>query len=228
MCFSESVSFTVSALLVSAGIYCVKTALDKDRTCLPLAGLPLAFGLQQGFEGVVWWGINTRNPEAASLSAFAFLFFSHWFWLGWIPFLVLRLESNSGTRAICKGLVVVGIGYGALLYVPLALNPAGLSVGVIEHSIEYQATFIGDSIPILFSRLLYALIILIPLLIATSPHLKIFGGLITLSTGASYFLYNYAFVSVWCFFAALLSLYIVYVISTMNATSEILLEEQMS
>lgn len=220
MCFSESASFTASLLLIPTGIFCVKTVLDKDEAYLPLACLPLAFGIQQGFEGVVWLGLNTNNSTATTIGSFAFLFFSHCFWLFWIPLLAFKLEHNPRIRNIDKFFIAVGGLYGALLYLPLIIHANWLSATEIHNSIEYQAKFIGDFIPVVFSRSLYGLTILIPLLYSTHPNLKVFGGLITLSVLLTGLLFNYAFVSVWCFFAAVLSLYIVYVISKMNTVSE--------
>lgn len=215
MCLSASVSFAVSALLIPTGIYCIKTVLHKTAY-LPFACVPLAFGLQQGFEGIVWLGINSNNPVIMHFGALAFLFFSHWFWLFWAPLLALYLEQHQPIQRICRAFVVIGALYGAFLYLPLLLNYDWLSATVIHRSIEYQARFIGDSIPVTFSRLFYTLTLLIPLLISSNLDVKIWGGLIALSAFISYLVVNYAFVSVWCFLAALLSLYIVYVILKAN------------
>jgi hypothetical protein len=220
MCFSEFASFTASALLIPTGIFCIKTALYKDEAYLPLSCIPLAFGIQQGCEGIVWLGINTNNPGATNFGSFAFLFFSHWFWLCWIPLLVFRLEHNRSIGKICKILTVVGCIYGALLYLPLSINSNWLSAAVVQNSIEYQAKYIGDSIPVIFTRSLYGAIILIPLLCSSHSSIKIFGSLIALSVLIAWFLFNFAFISVWCFFAALLSIYIVHIISGINTSSE--------
>lgn len=212
MCFSESASFTVSALLIPTGIYCIKTVLNKNTAYFPLACMPLAFGIQQGAEGIVWWGINENLSPAIHIGASIFLFFSHWFWLFWIPWLAFNLECNQTTQRISCFFAIAGFLYGALLYLPPFIVNTGISATVIHRSIEYQVKFIGDFIPILFSRLLYALIILIPLLVSSNPSIKFFGKLVTIAASITYLMFNYAFVSVWCFFAALLSLYIVYVI----------------
>ena len=212
MCFSESASFAASALLLPAGIFCIKAALAKDKAYIPLACMPLAFGLQQGAEGIVWSGINADYSTSIRIGSFAFVFFSHWFWLFWIPWSALNLECNRTSWRICRLLVVLGGLYGAFLYLPLLINEGWLFAAVAHHSIEYQAKFIGDSIPISFSRLLYILIILTPLLISSNSYIKVFGVLVTLFAFITYLTFNYAFVSVWCFFAALLSFYIVYVI----------------
>jgi hypothetical protein len=213
MCFSEFASFTASALLIPTGIFCIKTAFDKDENYIPLACVPLAFGIQQSCEGIVWLGLSTNRPEATTFGSFAFLFFSHWFWLCWIPFLVFRLERDRKIRKICKFLALIGGIYGALLYLPWIINDNWLSAAIVQHSIEYQARYIGDSIPSVFPRFLYGSIILVPLLCSSHSSIKLFGGLITFSVLITWLLFNYAFISVWCFFAALLSIYIIYIVS---------------
>lgn len=211
MCFSVSASFAASAVLIPTGIYGLSLAHTRPAYW-PLALVPLAFGLQQGFEGIVWLGMNTHDPAMTRVGALAFLFFSHGFWLVWLPFLALHLETNPRLQTIDRCLMGLGALYGAFLYLPLLWHPDWVSVTVIQHSLEYQAHFIGESIPVVFSRLLYMLILLIPLAISSERAIKIWGGLIAFLACISYLVFNYAFVSIWCFLAALLSLYIVLVI----------------
>ncbi|HEY9646320.1 MAG TPA: DUF6629 family protein [Chroococcidiopsis sp.] len=217
MCFSASASFTASALLIPVGIYCMKTAFDKNSAYLPLAAMPLMFGIQQGCEGLVWSGINSQAHATARFGAFGFLFFSHCVWLFWTPWLALQLESDQTIQQICRIFAGVGALYGAFLYLPLLIHPDWLMVAIAHSSIDYQAKFLGDAVPIVWSRLLYASTILVPLLISSNPNVKVFGTLITVFALLSYAAFNYAFVSVWCFFAALLSLHVVYILLKTDA-----------
>lgn len=209
MCFSESISFAASALLIPAGLYCIEKVFP-NREYLPLACVPLVFGIQQGFEGIVWQGINSSSPDTVHFGAMAFLFFSHWFWLFWIPLVVSYLEhDHQAIRRICNVFVIVGVLYGAFLYVPLFIYSDWLSVTVVQGSIQYQARFLGDFVPVALSRFLYATTILIPLWLSSRWDIRIWGVLIFLFALVSRLFFNYAFVSIWCFFAALISVYIV-------------------
>jgi hypothetical protein len=58
----------------------------------------------------------------------------------------------------------------------------------------------------------YALIVLVPLLFSTLRELRLFGVLVALSIVVASLAYGYAFVSVWCFFAALLSFDLAYIV----------------
>jgi hypothetical protein len=218
MCFSASMSFAASTVLIPVGLYCLQVARPHPAY-LPLASVPLLFGLQQGVEGIVWSGIQAHNAIAIQAGALAFLWFSHWVWLVWPPYIALRLEPDPSLQRVCQGCLLAGALAGALLYLPLVMHPDWLSVAVRQGSLEYQARFIGEAIPNVLTRLVYALIILIPLLISSHVDLKIWGLLIAGSALLSVLIFNYAFVSVWCFFAALLSLYILRVLLKINRVS---------
>ena len=213
MCFSASASFTASALLIPTGLYCLRTAWVKDQMYLPFAVIPLAFGVQQALEGLVWIGTNLDSKNLVQLGSLGFLFFSHFFWLFWAPLSVSLIEQDAGTKNICRFAAVMGIAYGTLLYIPFFLNEQWLSVATLYGSIDYQTILIFDAfMPRDMSHLIYACIVVIPFLIASQAKLKVFGGLIFCSAAFSYIVFHYAFVSIWCFWAALLSLYIAYII----------------
>jgi len=55
-------------------------------------------------------------------------------------------------------------------------------------------------------RTIYALVVTLPLLASNTVALRMFGALIALSLGLSALYFDHAFTSVWCFFAAILSL----------------------
>jgi hypothetical protein len=217
MCFSASVSSAASALLIPAGVYCIKSVMS-EKAYLPLAGVPLAFGIQQGCEGLVWLGMNSDDASLTQAAALAFLFFSYWFWLVWPSVLVVWLEENPNVQRLCQVFLALGIIYGTVLYLPLLINSDWLSIAVVQHSIEYQAQFVGDAIPRLISRLLYASIILGPLFLSSRVDIKIWGILIAILASITALLFNYAFVSVWCFFAALVSMYVVQIIVNVTPT----------
>lgn len=210
MCFSASASFTASAFLIPTGIYCVIEAKKRNETYLPLASLPLFFGIQQGFEGFVWLNIVSENTIAVTNFALGFLFFSHFFWLFWIPFSAFSLEKKASLKNVLKYFTILGFFYGTLLYFPLIVNNDWLQIKVINHSIEYLTYFLFNPIaPHNFSFYFYALIILLPLIITSTKTLNFLGILLILAASITYFGFHYAFISVWCFMAAVVSLYLI-------------------
>ncbi|BAZ08587.1 hypothetical protein NIES4071_03920 [Calothrix sp. NIES-4071] len=212
MCFSAEASFTASALLISTGLYCLRTAKAKTRMYLPFAAIPLVFGIQQALEGFVWIGTNSDSKNLVQLSSLGFLFFSHCFWLFWTPMSVSLIEEDASIKNICRFAAVIGVIFGTLLYIPFLINEQWFSVATQYGSIKYQTILIFDAfMPRNMSRLIYACITVIPLLIASEAKLKVLGGLLFCSFAFSYIVFEYAFVSIWCFWAALLSVYIGYI-----------------
>ncbi|WP_422879841.1 DUF6629 family protein [Nodosilinea nodulosa] len=118
MCFSASVSFAASAVLIPVGVYCIRVALS-NTAYLPFAAVPLAFGIQQGFEGVIWSGIHANNAVAMHFGALAFLLF--------FPLVLARLaplhcattrtqsENSAGVSRLFAGR---GTGWSAALPAP--------------------------------------------------------------------------------------------------------------
>jgi hypothetical protein len=50
----------------------------------------------------------------------------------------------------------------------------------------------------------------VPLLFSSGRYIRIFGVIIMVSVIVATVFFGYAFISIWCYFAAVLSLYIVY------------------
>src|SRR5262249_39162470 len=95
MCFSPEASFLAGAALLPAGCYCVQSAFRKDLRYLPLAVVPVAFGVQQWSEGVVWLGLQGNDPTLITQASVFFLFFAVAFWPFWIPFSLLVPETRG-------------------------------------------------------------------------------------------------------------------------------------
>jgi hypothetical protein len=102
---------------------------------------------------------------------------------------------------------------GLVLYLPNFWNPEWLKVSIINHSIAYQYTFITDNtLPRAIPYLLYLSLIALPPLLSSHRALNIFGAGLVAFVPLTYFFFYYAHVSVLCFFAAGMTLYIIYVI----------------
>lgn len=213
MCFSATASFTAALVLVPAGIYCVKKAAGMKKPYWLFALMPLMFGVQQFFEGVVWLGLDAGKASTALMAGRGYLFFSHLFWLFWIPLACFAVEETAGKRKLYSMLAILGAVHGLLLYVPLLFHEDWLTVKLVGDSIKYKMIlFHEEYLPLKIRNLLYGIFTLVPLLSASDRYIKVFGVLIVLSLAITNLYFEYAFVSVWCFFVALLSLYLVIMI----------------
>ena len=109
--------------------------------------------------------------------------------------------------------MIIGGLFGASLYLPLLLYADWISVKIIQGSIFYQTVLVYDSfLPRTAVRIFYAVIVAVPLLLTTVHALRTFGLLILASVIGSAAFFAYAFESIWCFIAAVLSFYIVHVV----------------
>jgi hypothetical protein len=214
MCFSASVSYGAAAVLVTTGLYAAHQASRLRQPYWVIGLAPLFFGIQQAFEGRVWQMVEAGGAAGAVPYALGFLFFSHFLWLWWIPLSSYVVEPERNRKKVFLGTTLFGLLAGTLVYSTLLVIPNLVSVVAEEHHIIYDVSSpyrgpISIGIP---PSALYALIILIPLLFSSHRHIRIFGGLVVCSVVLASVAYGYAFVSVWCFFAAVLSLYLVYMI----------------
>jgi hypothetical protein len=211
MCFSAEASFGAAGALLAVGAYCVSKAIRKDQRFLPLALTPIAFGAQQAAEGFVWLGLHHEDAALVERGTVVFLFFALAFWPFWIPFSLLFPEPRRPAKVFLATTAILSAVW-LVLYAPVALDPAAWHPQIMHHSLDYGTEHLPGFrvVPRIIWQVAYLAFIALPLGIArTGGHnwLRIFGGgAIALLFAVSYFVYTYAFTSVWCFFAAILSL----------------------
>jgi hypothetical protein len=219
MCFSATVSFSSAAVLVSTGMYAVRQARHLSRPYQMWALIPVFFGLQQAFEGLVWQGIIAGNSDEVRSCALGFHFFSHFLWLWWFPLCSYLVEPGKIRKIIFGICALSGAFAGALVYSSMLFHSEWLSVTVRRFSIlyEFSVPFKGPIHLPITPAALYGLIVLVPLIFSSRMLIRIFGVLVVLSVVLASVTYSYAYISVWCFFVAILSLYLVYMIHRLVA-----------
>jgi hypothetical protein len=211
MCFSATASVTAAATLIPLGAYCVNTARKEVPRWLMLAAYPLAFGIQQAIEGVVWHGINSNNQTLVDTASQGYVFFSHFFWLFWVPFSVYYMENNGIRKRFLGAITILGAMYGLSLFIPLILRDGWLVIELAQHSLLYKTTMIYDGIiDRQIVRGIYALQVFLALVLSSNTRIQVFGIIILISVVGTFVFFKYAFVSVWCFFAAILSVYLLF------------------
>ena len=226
MCFSATASFTSAALLLPIGLYTSRSAWQHNSRYWPLAFFPLAFGVQQGFEGLTWLGLASNQGDMVQMGALGFLFFSHGFWLVWPALTVFMMERRSHIKVLLLSMATIGLFLSLALYAPVLLDPNRLMVEVMKGSITYHLPPLHTSFPTTLVRLTYIFIVLGPLRLSEQPPIRLLSYFITGSLLLAYWLFDYAFVSVWCFFAAIASLYIAYIIHSGSLVKPTKLKER--
>ncbi|SDL85953.1 DUF6629 family protein [Aliiruegeria lutimaris] len=214
MCFSAPASFAAGAVLISCSVATLHRAWRINAKFLPLAAFPLFFGMQQIAEGFLWLELDGSDSAPHSLSALAFLFFAYWFWPVWVPISVLVAETDLLRRRVFSVFTLLGVSGGAILYLPILENPADLQINLVRRSIRYvNPEMFSDEVTKTIARLIYTMIVCVPLLWSSHVMVRKFGLLILISVLIGFAVASHAFTSIWCFLAAGLSAYMVVVLN---------------
>jgi hypothetical protein len=195
MCFSAEASFAASAVLGAGGVWTLSQArTPADR---PLAAMPVMFAIQQFSEGLVWVGTAQDQQTLVTVFSYVFGFFALFLWPIYTPLAALRVEPADGRRRIQEALVVVGICVAVFIGGFLTRSP--LETHVVRGHLCYHVHGLPWEVIGLYFAAVSA-----P---CFSSHLwlRVFGVALIASLAVSLGLYAVEFVSVWCFFAALLS-----------------------
>jgi uncharacterized membrane protein len=208
VCFSAEASFAVGAALAPAGVYCIWSAAVKKPSYLGLAAAPLFFGIQQISEGFVWQAIHhDTDTRPASL---VFLFFALAFWPFWFPVLTTMMEPQPRRKLLFAALSLIASAWFWILFYPLLTGEVSLVTETDHHSIAYRYGGLPvyqyvDKGPL---RVLYFMSVALPPLLGSESWGRIPGLVLGASAIFAAIVYDYAFVSVWCFFAAVLAGYL--------------------
>lgn len=212
MCFSATASFTAAALLLPAGVLGTQRAYRIDRRYVAICALPLLFGIQQLLEGIVWIAGANQTYDQVKTFSLGYMFFTWVAWPIWIPVSLYFLESHH-RRSVYLVFAVLGGMLGALLYVPYFAHEGWIVTRFLQYAIQYDGIELLDFImPREMTNLLYVLIVVSPALLASDRDIRVFGVLVIVALAVTYFFFSFAYISVFCFGAAAISLYLTYMI----------------
>lgn len=207
MCFSAEASFIGGAVIVSAGVVAVRSKQHPSQLLFAL--IPVFFGLQQIAEGVVW--LSVANPEyliTQKVSTLAFLFMADVFWPTYIPLSILLMEKNRKRKQLMIAFLISGI-FVSLFYISCLFQFE------VTPQIDYYHIHYAKNFPKLLGNIalaIYVIATICPLFLSTVKRLPYFGALMLLSGGVAAIFYTYFFTSVWCFFAAFVSIVILWIL----------------
>lgn len=208
MCFSATSSFTVATALTGVGIGALYKA--KSKSYYMHASIPIFFAIQQSIEGIVW--LTFSNPSYVSLrytAAYAFLMFAFLFWPVWLPSSLWVLEKNENRRQML--LILLGIGCAVAASGVYVLTMYPMTVGVVLGSIMYNMN-VNHPLITHIHLFCYMLSTIAPFFIVSLKRARLLGIAFFASLLSAYIFMYTAFVSVWCFAAAIVSCMILFVI----------------
>ncbi len=198
MCFSATASFLAGGTLTAAGILTLKK--NNNKRGILLASIPLLFGIQQFMEGIVW--ITPISSPWHQIATYAFLSFALALWPFFVPLSIFLIEKNALRKKIISYFLILGCAIAVYSILLLILNP--ISSEICTNSIRY----IVNEPYMTAATILYVIATCGGPLASSHKTLFIFGIVLVLSLLISLQFYRHTFISVWCFFGAVLSLII--------------------
>ena len=207
MCFSAGASFTAGVLLTFVGSETIRKVHKPSQ--LALASISVFFALQQFAEGVLWLTIGqSSHPWLEKISTHLFLVMAQIVWPILVPLSVLLLERNKIRRQILFALLVVGVAIGLTYAYRLMAYP--MHAEILGRHIVYQDTslnFLG-----LVTIVLYLLATVAAFFVSSTKRVLVLGIIMSLSFVVSALFYIRCLMSVWCFFAAVISFVVFYMV----------------
>jgi len=211
MCVSAHASFIVGAGTGAVGLAALKRARSTPHQWLAL--VPCFFALQQASEGVVWLHLNGgfHVTPISRIAQYTYLIFALVFWPAYAPFALTMSEQMKFRRALCILAAMGGLSVSAYNIFQLVVSTE--SPAVLGQSIRYGYEE-GYR-----ARLAYGIVAMMPLFISSLRKMWMLGALALLGFVVSDYLYNTTFISVWCFFAATISVLLYFILKDNEGTA---------
>lgn len=199
MCFSATVSFIAGVSLSILGVATLKKV--RRKTEIPFAMIPLLFGAQQIVEGMLWLSFRFETPLLNVTMTYLFVLFSHVLWPIYVPFSIGLIEIVAWRKKVISIFQLTGISVGLYLLYFIVRYPV---TAEIHGHMVYVLSQVNEHPVLEF----YLAATCIAPFFSSQKIINIFGILALLLFMVAYWFYTVAFFSVWCFFAAILSVVI--------------------
>jgi hypothetical protein len=198
MCFSAPASFVAGSVLSAAGVATIR--LTSRRAEIPFAAVPLFFGIQQLIEGGIWLSFHNDSLFPNKALTILYSLFSHVFWPIFIPFAVGLLETEPWRKKALVICQIAGVSVGLFLLYFLIQFP--VTSEVLGKHIAYDSPHFYK--PEVMALYLFATCA--SSMFSSNRVIQVFGGLSLITFVSAYVIHAETMFSVWCFFAAILSL----------------------
>jgi hypothetical protein len=200
MCFSATASFVAGTSLSAIGVATLRHTRRKSE--ILFAMIPLLFGIQQLTEGVIWLTFEHDAPQMRHVMTYVYSGFSHVFWPIYVPLAIGVLELVPWRRRVLAGFEIAGLAAGLYLLYFLITRP------VVAEVVSRHIVYVSPHFYVVPVMVLYLAATCVSAFFSSHRFVKLFGALSLASFLGAYAIFEHALVSVWCFFAAVLSILI--------------------
>lgn len=169
---------------------------------MPYASIPLLFSVQQFAEGGLWQVLPAQTPTTHLLTV-VYLLFSNVLWPIYVPAAIWLLEPRPNRRRMIALTVAAGTAVGVFFLSAIATHP--VTSAVVGMHIKYHIPHHHDPIAVA----VYAVATCLAPLLSSHKMIQLFGVILISSMLVAAVVYFYWFASVWCFFAAILSVLVI-------------------
>jgi len=213
MCFSAGASITAGVLLCFAGTETLRKVHKPSQ--IAFASIPLFFAFQQFSEGIVWLTIPHKEYAVLqALATYTFLVMAQFIWPILVPLSVLLMERNRTRKKILWSLLLVGASVSFYYLYCLIVYHAHAEISFMH--INYKSNFQNpfSDVP----TAIYLVATLAPVFVSSVKRAYMLGIIIGLSAVVSVVFFTECLISIWCFFAAVVSFIVFYTIRESHRT----------
>ncbi|MDZ4759187.1 MAG: DUF6629 family protein [Bacteroidota bacterium] len=215
MCFSASASFGAGVVLSVIGVASIKKVRSPSQNAF--ASIPLIFALQQITEGFVWLSFTHASfAFVQEASTYIFLFFAQIIWPIWVPYSILILKKKEKRQKIEK--LLVGVGGVVSLYLAYCLWCYPVEAKAIGYHISYSQHYPSQFS--LYGGVLYIIATIVPPFFSNIKRMWALGTAILISYIITAIFYEAYIISVWCFFASVISIAVYAVMHRIKTSDE--------
>ncbi len=208
MCFSTTASFASGVILTVIGVASIKKVQNSKQ--ILFACIPFIFAIQQFSEGFVWLSLlNSASQFWQQFATYSFLLFALVIWPAWVPISMFLIEKRPKRRIILGIFSGLGLLFSILSVIYLCVYKS--EAQITSYHIHYEL-----QIPI-GAKMLIGIFYLIPTVISnfisSTKGVALMGVFVLLSYLVSRLFFDDYVISVWCFFSALISMTIYFILS---------------
>jgi hypothetical protein len=207
MCFSATASFAGGVIISSIGAAAISKNTEPSQRLF--AAIPMLFGLQQVSEGFVWYALQSPGHDMLlKVSAYIFLTVALVVWPTMLPLSVLLMERSEQRRRALYVSLATGIAVSLcfVIYMLIFNMTAQISSYHILYAIDYPQQLAG------IGAIAYIIATIPPLFVSSKRRMGLLGIIIVLSYCVTRIFYGEYLISVYCFFAALASGVILWIV----------------
>jgi hypothetical protein len=207
----------VFQLLAIVGVVSAKKVNKPSQ--IAFASIPFLFSFQQFTEGILWLSLtHTEFAFLESISTYFFLIIAQIVWPTWVPVSILFLEKDAKRKKALYAILALGITLS--LYLTYCYIMYDVHAQISQHHIEYNLSFPHTKHLLWLSALFYFIPTVISTIVSSVKRMQFLGLIVLVSCVVTRLFTLKYFISIWCFFAAIISVLVLLIMIKLHRTTK--------